>query len=377
MNKLISIIMLISLSISQDSECISKAGLEALGFIDVLETPVANEGDNKRCSSFEKVCISPDSIDTQIKDALKLFTSGVKSQLGSLKGASKFLNKGLFKLKDAFTNEKKKARLTEKLGTDDTATVEALFEKCNETECTIVDLTNLENNKECRKAIATTMSKGLCLLLSDQGKANANISDDGTIESLAISSSEMETVFTSCVSYYAPLCEITNLFGIYEKLAKGNRVKHGDRGDKLVETCGRVLELNNCIDTPDSCNETLKIEFFESFVSLGKDTVPGPDSENIDSQESNVTESEKDIDEESDNKTEETTQGNTNETADSGSRLLTARMLSEASSTCSFDITSNGYDLSGVESGVEVDEFAETTSILKFVIFSIILMLLK
>ena len=188
--------MLIPWTLSQDSECISKAGLEALGLSDVLETPVANDGENKRCASFEKVCISPDTIDTQIKDVLKSFTSGVKSQLGSLKGASNMLNKGLFKLKTGFADETKKAKITEKLGTEDTATVEALFEKCNETECTIVDLTNLESNVSCRKAIATTMSKGLCLLLSDQGKANANISDDGTIESLSISSSEMETVFT-------------------------------------------------------------------------------------------------------------------------------------------------------------------------------------
>ena len=67
MKYLIMISMMISLSFC--GECISKAGLEALGLTDVLETPVANEGDNKRCSSFANVCIPPDTIDAQIQAA--------------------------------------------------------------------------------------------------------------------------------------------------------------------------------------------------------------------------------------------------------------------------------------------------------------------
>ena len=392
MKYLIIISMLMSLSFCE--ECISKAGLEALGLTDVLETPVANEGDNKRCSFFEKVCIPPETIDDQIKASMKLFADGVKQQLGSLKKGNKFLSRGLFRLKGAFEKEKKKAKISEKLGTEDTALVESLFDKCTETECNLVDAEALENNKDCRKAIIQTMTKGLCLLVSDQGSANVTESSDGNIESLTINPSEMDLVFNACISYYIPLCEVTNVFGIFEKLAK-DPTKHEGKAEKLNETCAKIKELKDCADTPDSCDSSIKMEFFKSFIAIGKEAVPGPPSEMIDKQEDNVTKSETEVDSIADDGTETTEGGSTEggstdnsgstettettENTETATRLLASniRMLSEASSTCSFEVSDSGFDLTKVESGVDVEEFSQSTNIFKFTVFAVLMTLTK
>ena len=367
--------MLITFTIS--SECISKAGLEALGLTDVLDAPVANEGTNKRCATFEKVCIQPDTVDAQIKTALQTFADGVKSQLGSLKGANKFLGRGLMRLKKAFETEKKKAKLTEKLGTEDTAIVEDLFSKCDETECNIVDADSLGDNKTCRKAIMSTMTKGLCLLLSDQGKANVSENSDGTIESLIINNAEMDLVFKDCIPYYIPLCEVTNLFGIYEKLAKDTS-KHTGKAEKMNETCALIKDLNSCSATPETCDESLKIKFFTSFVALGQEVVPGPPKDQIDKQEQNVENSEKEIDTVESETSDSDSTKNT-ETKEETARLLSfnMRMLSTASSTCEFSVSNSGYDLTKVESGVEVEEYSAFTKIFKFSCFVIMFALIK
>ena len=325
----------------------------------------------------------PDTIDAQIQAAYKLFSEGVKQQLGSLKKANTFQSKGLFKLKTAFSKEKKKEKISEMLGAEDTALVESLFDKCTETECNLVDADAVGDVTECRKAILQTMGMGLCLLLSEDGKANVTESADGTIETLKINSAQMDVVFNACVSYYIPLCEVTNVFGIYEKLGK-DTTKHEEKAEKLNETCAKIKDLKSCSDTPDTCDTTIKMDFFESFIAIGKESVPGPPSELIDKQEGNVTKSETEMDSIADDGTEnhddhDDHEGHAHKASEAAARLLVSnfRMLSEASSSCSFDVSDSGYDLTKVESGMEVEEYTKSTKIFKFTVFAVLMILIK
>lgn len=361
MNKIVLILMMITLTISQESECIPKVGLEALGFTYVLDAPTDNTADIMACESFDKVCVQPDTLFTQISVFLEAYKSGVEAQLGSLTKLESKFNQNLQHIQKALASDKGKKHLEEKLG-EDLDTVKLLISTyCTETECNAIQTNILETKETCRVAIADTISSALCLIASDQGNANVSFAADGTLESMNISYASIAEVFTGCIDYFEPMCQIVNLMGIFEKMAKGKRKERKKHMEQMIETCSNISVITACVSNEAACSQDVRSEIFMAFISVGEDSVPGYTSDEIEEEESNAEESGQD--------------------AVANTRLLSAkprhprkpvpRLLAEsATSTCGFNVSDNGYDLTKVKTGIDATKYGTValmnTSVITF-----------
>lgn len=295
---------------------------------------------------FTKVCVDPAKLADNIKAMLENFKTNVKANFSSGKNVDKKLNNGLFKLKAAWAIEKKKTRLSEKLTADEIKVVEELFPKCTETECNILGTTldDMSTHKDCFKGILKLLTKALCVLASDKGKEAAELDANGVIQSIPVQQSEADAVYDVCVNYFIPQCSMVSLFDIYSKLAKNKKPEHSERANKFSETCLKLGDVNSCIEDSTKCTESLKAEFFSAFVSIGKESTPGPESAEVEKIEAVADEAVVETEKEE------------------RLRLLGSlnqwRLLESATATCEFTVSSSGWDLTKIESGIDVEEYS-------------------
>jgi hypothetical protein len=357
-----------------EDKCISKADLEKLGFTNVLETPVDNttaEGTKKACGSFEKVCVDPEELQNEGKAILENYRTGVKAQLKSVKGVHKHLTKALFKLKGAWADENKQTKIKENLEEADVTQVEELLKKCNETECTILDESTIEDmntHKECFKALMKSSVQATCFLLSS--KAHTYFSTDGEsgVSKVQVQESSAKAVFDNCATYVITQCELVNMFGIYRKIRKKTSEKMEGRAQKMETACANVSKLVSCKDDLSSCDSSFVAEVFEAFaVAGGKDTTPGPAPEVVDAEADNAAATETEL---------ENTTGRLLQSVYEMYSVADRVLESTASGTCEYTVSSNGYNLAGTESGIEVEAFI-SASIWGLAIVSSLIMLFK
>ena len=340
MNKIVLTLMMITFSISEESACLPKVALEALGFTYVLDSPVENTANSVACSSFSNVCIQPDTLLTQITVFLETYQSSIQEQLGSLTKLEEGFNRNLHKIKKGLESEKGLKHLEEKLGEDLAIVKELVAAYCNETECNAIQTDILQTKEVCRVAIADTIAKALCLIGSDQANGIVSFSAEGSLESLDIGFESIAEVFTGCIDYFEPMCQIVNLMGIFEKMAKGKRKDRKKHMEQMIETCSNVSVISACVANEVACSQEIRSEIFMAFISVGEDSVPGYSAAELEEEEANAETSGDD--------------------ASSNSRLLVAkpRILSEsATSTCSFTVSDKGFDLSKVKTGIDATKY--------------------
>jgi len=356
MNSIVKIFLLMTFIYRIQNACLSKEGLESIGFVDVLDAAAANTGDGAVCTKFENVCVDPAKLKENIQGILEGFKGDVKKTFGSTKSIVKVINKSMFKLKQRYEDEKKKAKMEEKLEADVLAFLVEMFKKCTETECDIfgTSLDDPDTHKTCFKGMVTLISKALCLIASDQGSVDGTLDSTGNLVSMAVLQEEADGVFDVCVTYFAKQCEIVNSSEAFYQISKGKKQSLENKGKRLSDACIKFADLTTCASDTSTCSEAIKSQFFEAFVSFGSDSSPGPTSDTIDGVETQASES---------------------DSSDDGTTTTASRIL-EASSTCSFVVSSSATSLSGVESGIDSEEYA-SNMIWNLSIISLIISLLK
>jgi hypothetical protein len=356
MNSIVKIILMITLAYGIQNACLSKAGLESIGFTDALEAAVANTGDEAVCKNFENVCVDPAKLKANIQQILEGFKGDVKKTFASTKNIVKVINKSMFKLKQRYEDEKKKAKLEEKLSAEVLASIVEMFKKCTETECDIfgTSLDDPSTHKTCFKGIVTLISKALCLIASDQGSTDGTLDSTGNLVSMAVLQAEADGVFDVCVTYFGKQCEIVNSSEAFYQTSKGKKQSLESKTKRLSEACVKFADIAACSTDTSSCSEAIKSQFFEAFVSFGSDSSPGLKSDTIDGVQTTAEESD----------------SSDSDPEPSGGRIL------EATSTCSFTVSSSATSLSGVESGIDAEEYAGTM-IWNLSIITLIVTLLK
>lgn len=331
---------------SDKSECLSKDVLTSLGFTDVLDAPADNTASDAVCTYFKKVCVDPAKLKGNIISMLEGFNTKTKANFSSGKGVETKLNNALFKFKKAWADETKKANISKKLDDDQVKVLEELLVKCNDTECDLlgINLDYMSNHRGCFRGMLNLITKALCILASDKGKEAANLDANGAIESIPVQLSEAKTVFDLCVNYFVPQCYLVSLFDIFYKVSKGSKPEKTKRAAKFSETCLMLGDINKCTKDTDDCSSSIKEKFFTTFVSIGKESTPGPESSDV--------------------KKNETVADDAGTKAEAGERrrllegLSQWRLLESATATCEFTVTLNGWNLSQIESGIDVEEYS-------------------
>ena len=332
MQKTIStIFLMMTLSHVIRSECLNKTALESIGFTDVLDAEADNNVDGAVCKKFTKVCVDPAKLKDNIKAILTNFKEGVKSSFGSSKGIVKKINNGLFKLKTKYEDEAKKAKVEEKLGEDKDFFLETI-KSCTETECDVfgTSLDDPVTHKTCFNGMLKLIAKALCLIASSDGSTDSSLDSTGNLIGLAVLQAEADSVFDVCVNYIDKQCEVLESSKMFYKFAKNKAKISTGKAKKLEDACDKYTEIKACIATPDTCGDDTKKMFFEAFVYFGKDSAPGPEASQLEEAGTSAEEAEN----------------------------TTVTRLLEATSTCSFSVSSSATNLGDVESGIETDEFA-------------------
>ena len=376
MKLVITIAVILSLVNVLNGACLTASQLESLGFTDVLAEPVENTGDDATCKSEAKVCIEPSKIKEQIKKNLNRCK---EARNGQMKKVGERVEKDGKKMKtvaeagseaesDGKTKSGGKFKRPPKDGQKQK--MKKFKEKCSEEDCSDLKqkFVNVADYKDCFESIAQVSCGAYCGLIGENGSENAKIDSTGKITGMKVSENTAVELFDKCSDFFQTQCSVTNVFLVFEEMGSDTEPteKKGKSG-KIRKICAKVPELDTCKDDVTKCSKELKVEFLESFISIGKSCAPGEPDENFNEGEA---------------KLEELNTEATSSSTASSSRLLeqfTARLLEDATTDCELEVSSSGYDAftAGQNSGIEYSEYSEYVSRITVFVFGLLSTLLK
>lgn len=361
--------MTLSLANALRGACLTASQLESLGFTDVLAEAVENTAEDAACKSETKVCIEPSKIKDQIKNNLKRCQGARNDQM---KKVGERLEKDGKKMRtvvdqvaeaEADGKTKKGGKFKRPPKDGQKQRVKKIKEKCAEEDCSDLQkkFVNVTDYKDCFDAISKLTCGAYCGLIGENGSEVAKIDSTGKITGMVVSKENANEIFGKCAEFFQTQCAVSDAYLVFQEMGTDGEVteKKGKSG-KIRKVCAKVPELEVCKDDLTKCDEGIKVEFLESFVSIGKSCAPGEPDENF-------AEGEK--------KLEELEQEATTES--SAERLLQAfkeRLLAEVSTDCSLEASASGYNAmeSGEKSGIEYSEYSESAALVSALVAGIV-----
>ena len=320
-----------------------------------MDAPVANTGEDAKCSSETTLCVDPEKIFDQIKS--RMGKCKEKRNKQNKEKGEMIKEKGK-KMKDFVKGMKKDdkgkrgKKFDNEVSSDVDTKIELINEKCTESECQDLQkkMEDSDANKDCFKAIGQLMVGSFCGLLGENGSENAEVDSTGNIVNFKINKESAVAVFEKCAEYFQTQCVLSATMEIAEEVSTGKKPVKKGKGKRIQEACNNVTDISTCLDDVTKCNEDLKVEFIQGFISLGKSCAPGEDKEDMDKGAQDL----------------DTLADAPENTETTPNRLLSefgARLLEEeVTSDCEIQVTSNGYNSfsAGASSGYDFDEFSES-----------------
>lgn len=368
--------MMLNLANVLNGACLTESQLGSLGITDVLAEAVDNTGDDVTCKTETKVCVEPTKLKEQIKAILKGCKDARNNQMKKVGERVEKSGKKMKELAEAGSEAetdgktKKGGKFKRPPKDKQKQKMKKFKEKCTEENCSDLKkkFTDMSEYKECFKTISQAKCGTICGLVGVNGSENVKTDSTGQITGMRVSNNTAEEIFDKCAEFFQTQCVVTNMYQTSEEMTSDTQpVEKPGQSGRIRKICAKIEILDTCKDDVTKCDIEAKKEFIEAFIQLGKDCGTGEPDENFEA---------------GDAKLNELVNESEGGSGGSSARLLEQfkeRLLAEATANCSFEVTSNGYDVmtGGKDSGIDYSEFSENVSTLTVVVVGLLSILLK
>ena len=226
-------------------------------------------------------------------------------------------------------------------------------EICEEEGCTDMKqkYANTEEFKACFEMLSQFRAGVYCAIIGSNASEYASVDSSGSITNVKVSASDAQQIFSVCSGYFNTLCVMTNVYAYAEQSGQNAQSpsSRNAKGNRVYQICQRIPELDTCKDDLSKCDEAIKVQFLEAFVSVGKDCGSSGEDGEFEQGSANLEYLANEI---------EANKGDSGRLLE-GFGSVGRRLESEVKSSCSVEVGGSGFlaVATGKTSGIDFSEY--------------------